>query len=227
MLEILKIAVTGSNIIPTFFLGLILVYWLIMILGLVNLDTFNMDVDAGADVDVDVDVDAGVDVDGDVDAGVDGAHSGGVLQGLLLFLNVDYVPFMIVMSIFIFFFWFFAILVNVLPIEPGGLVAGLLLVPCFLVSLFITKGITTPLVRLFKTIPDDYDSGAEVTGRICTILKDLSPGRLGQAELNDAGKHLVVNVKTTEEGGLKKGETALVMGKDKTKNFYNVVKFSE
>jgi len=90
----------------------------------------------------------------------------------------------------------------------------------------LTKAITWPLIRFFRDVKVDIDSGAETVGRTCRLLGDLPPGRLGQAEITDAGKQLVVNVKTTEEG-MKKGDSALVLSKDKEKNFYMIVKFDE
>ena len=231
MLETIKIAVTGVNVVPTFLLGLILFYWLIMILGLVDLDIFDIDADADVDVDVDVDVDADidVDVDADVDAGSDadaghGGSSGGLLRSLFIFMNVAYVPFMIVISIFIFFVWLIAMLVNILPFENGGVIAGILLIPNIFISMLLTKVATLPMIKLFKDVKNDIDRGAETVGRICKLLYDLEPGRLGQAEINDAEKHLVINVKTNEEG-MKKGMSALVLEKDKEKNFYMIVRF--
>lgn len=251
MLETLKIALTGVNVVPTFLLGLVLFYWLIMILGLVDLELFDIDadadvdldvdvgvdvdadvdvdvdVDADVDVDTDVDVDADADVDTDVDAGAGHGHGGGgFFRALFIFLNVAYMPFMLVFSILVFFIWLIAMMVNVLPFENGGTMAAILLIPNILVSMVLTKLVTWPLIRFFKDVKVDIDSGAETVGRTCRLLGDLPPDRLGQAEISDAGNHLVINVKTTEEG-MEKGDSALVLSKDKEKNYYMVVKFDE
>lgn len=249
MLEVLKVAFTGVNIVPTFFLALVLFYWITMIMGLVDIKLFHMETDA--DVHADVDVDAGVeighdvhaDVDTDVDVDMDadadihadthadthtetGAHSGGLLRSMLIFMNVAHVPFMVVISVLILSVWTIAMAMNILPIKSGGVIAGLLLIPNILVSMVVTKGITFPLVKLFKEKSVDYDTGAEVVGRPCELLHTLQPGRLGQAEITDAGKHLVINVRVEGEEPIEKGEKALVLEKIKTKNVYKIVKFT-
>jgi hypothetical protein len=71
MIETITLAFTGVNLIPTTLMCLMLFYWLIMILGLINMDTLDVDLDADVDVDVDVDLDMDMDMDMDVDADVD------------------------------------------------------------------------------------------------------------------------------------------------------------
>ncbi|MCP4149572.1 MAG: DUF1449 family protein [bacterium] len=230
MLETLKIAITGINLLPTILLVLVLIYWLIMILGLIDMDHFHIG-DADVDVDLDVDADAHADVHGDLhgdmDAGASVHGHPGFFHSTLIFLNFAHVPSMIIISILVLLMWTFMMLANVFPIVVGGWIAGLLLIPGLLLSAVFTKWITTPLVKLFKRVEANIDEGADTIGRVCILLKDLQPGRLGQAELKADGKHLVINVKTTKESGFLKGESALIVDKDKKKNFFNIVEFNE
>lgn len=240
MAEMFKIAFTGANLVPTILMTFVLVYWLIMLIGLVNLDSIDVDVDTGADVHVDADVDINVDaaadadISGDVSTDIDadadadiGAAGGGFFNSLLLFVNAAHVPFMIIISFFVFFLWLITMLINSLPITKGGFLVAILLLPIALASILLTKGVTAPLVKLFKDVNVDYDSGAEILGRPCTLLCNLEPDRLGQAEIYDSGKHLVINVKTKKISGMNKGENALVLEKDKEKNFFYVVDFNQ
>ena len=51
MWEVLQAALAAVNLPYTVFLGLILLYWLTVIIGALDLDLFNIDLDADADVD--------------------------------------------------------------------------------------------------------------------------------------------------------------------------------
>lgn len=247
MSETIRLAFTGFNLLPSGLLCLILFYWVIMILGMVDLDLFDFDVDTDLDVDVDVDVDVGIDVDADVDVDVDvdadvdvdvdadtdmdmhAGGSGGLFNSILLFLNLGHVPFMVIFSFLVFIVWIIAMLVTLIPalaINPSTSTAGLLLIPNFFLALLVTGIVTKPLKAMFKVIGND-DSGAKVMGETCTLLCDVSPGRLGQAELTSRDKHVVINVKTVEYFSIKKGAKAAIVGRDEEKNVYFIDSVSE
>ena len=67
MKEIIEAAFSPVNIIPTILLLFVLFYWIIVIVGVINMDFLDVDVDMDADIDLDVDVDADIDVDTDMD----------------------------------------------------------------------------------------------------------------------------------------------------------------
>ncbi len=51
MTELIQATTASANIIPTALLVFVLVYWLIVITGLVDLDTFDFDLDAEGELD--------------------------------------------------------------------------------------------------------------------------------------------------------------------------------
>jgi|LSQX01.3.fsa_nt_gb hypothetical protein len=203
MFELLKTSVTGVNLIPTVLLGLAVLYWLTVIIGALDIDLFDIDIDIDADVDL----------------------SAGPFHGILIFFNVGDLPVMFVFSVLILVFWVLSMLVYLLPIETGGVVSAILLVPNFVLSAFITKIITNPLKGLFKGSYKNSSEAYKVEGKVCTLLCSLSYGGLGQAEIVTKGAPIIINVKQGEDEELQKGDKVLVISKDAEKNFYIVKKF--
>ena len=99
MQELYQHAFSPVNLPFTVPLLVCLIYWLLMILGLFDLDSFNPNFDVSHDAHIDGHVDAHA--DGHIDANHhSGAHAqGGMFHAIFDFLNVLDVPLMIVMSI--------------------------------------------------------------------------------------------------------------------------------
>jgi hypothetical protein len=107
--ELLKNAFIGGNIIPTVLLILVVLYWIIVILGVLDFDF----------LDFDLDLEAGE----------------GPFYALLSFLKLGELPFMVVFTILILNFSIITMLMYYLPIAPGGLVSTVLLIPAMILSL--------------------------------------------------------------------------------------------
>jgi hypothetical protein len=202
--ELLKNAFTGANIIPTVLLILVVLYWSIVILGVLDFDFFDFDLD--------------------LDAG------DGPFYALLSFIKVGELPFMFVFSILILNFWIIAMLMYYLPIAPGGILNTVLLIPAMMLSLFITKFEFFPLrfIIKYRRIQSNSlvgDIGDEVVGQLCFLKCEVKDGRLGQAEIKGEVASVVINVKSEYEGvSFQKDEVALVIRKDTEKSMYYIVK---
>lgn len=204
MTEIIKNAVTGVNIIPTAILAFSLLYWLVVIVGAIDIDFLDLDFDGGADADV------------------------GGFYGILVFLNIDKLPLMLVVSVASLIFWIISMLTYYLPIDIGGLLNGLLLIPALLVSLLISKFVTSPLKGIFISNNAQDDRFNEIKGQLCILVCDVRGGRLGQASIKRDGASLLINVKAKyEEDTFYKGEEAYVSKKDSDKNIYYILKVKE
>ena len=202
MSELINNALKGVNIIPTVLLGLVLLYWITVIIGVFDFDLFEFDFD--------------VDVDADV------------FQGILVFLNLRDIPFMVFFSILSFIFWILSMMLYRLPITPGGFINGLILIPIFIVSLLVTKVITRPLKKLFKKDYEDIAPNGGVVGQLVTLITNIEGGRLGQGEIKRDGASLLINVKAEkDEDTFIKNEIAYVYRKDDDKNIYYIIKIEE
>ncbi|QUI22157.1 hypothetical protein HZI73_07510 [Vallitalea pronyensis] len=203
MLELLKYAFTGVNVIPTVLLGLVLLYWIIAIIGALDFDFLDIDLD------------------------LDGAEQG-PFYGILAFLNVAELPFMLVFSLLVLIFWMLAMFMYYIPVPVGGLLNGLLFIPAIGVSMMITKFVTMPLKGIFKYSNMQDERGNGVIEELCTLTCNVNNGRLGQAKIKRDGASIVINVKSEFDGeSFNKDEVAFVSRKDEEKNVYYIIKIKE
>lgn len=193
----------GANIIPTVLLGIVLLYWLTVTVGVLDFSF----------------------LDFDIDLDLDGAEDLGFLTGLFVFLNAAELPFMLFFSIWILNFWILSMMLYYLPIVAGGLIVLLLLLPLLILSLFITKYETMPLKGIFKGNVSQGAKSTRIIHGLCTLRCDISVGKMGQAEVNKEGAPLIINVKADSiEDSFYKGETAFVASKDVKTNIYYIIK---
>lgn len=252
MKELIDAAFSSVNIIPTILFGLVIIYWLFVMIGALDINLFDFSVDSGdVDFDADVDVDANVDidadvgidaeadldVDGDADLSVDadgdvqaemaevGEVDGGVvmsLNSILSFFNLGKVPFMILMSFFALSVWVLSIASNHLLFNKSLLLSLVLLIPNIIASLFVAKILTTPFAMIYTRMMKNNADTFKYQGKMCTMLMDANNTRIGQAEIENNGSVVRVNVLTKKGGSIKKGETGLIINRIKEKNCYLV-----
>ena len=237
MTEVISESVRLVNLPFTVLLGCVVGYWLLVSLGLVHFETgadadldTDMDVDAHADVDVHADVDAHADVDGHVEAHADGgteadAHAeAGWLSSLFQFLNLGEVPLMIVVSFMALSLWLISLILNHYW-NNGSVLCGLLfLVPNLILTCLITGVVTRPFRALFKALNREYEQHEPIVGRTCIVTTSEANAQFGQAEITTQGAPLLINVRTSEDAVLKKGESGLVIKEDKSKSVYTIIK---
>ena len=198
IIELLRNAVAGVNIIPTVLLGLVLIYWVTVILGLFDIDFFDFE----------------------------SISEWEVISGLFVFLNTAELPFMLFFSILTINFWVLSMFMYYLPINPEGIINGLLLMGAFALSMILTKYETMPLRGFFKTAASEVDADRPIVYEFCTLRCELTSGRLGQAEIEREGAQTVINVMPEKVSDVfKKREVAIVTRKDKEKNVYYIIKF--
>ncbi len=182
----------GANIVWTALLVLCLIYWLFVIIGAFEIETFDFDVDVDVDLDVDVDADVDVDTGDNPIAWI----------GFLKFLNLDAIPFMVFFTIFTLGGW----ATSVLATHYMGfswLTSLIFLIPIIFVSLIISKVITTPLVPLFRGLNDEAKA-LDLTGADGRVVHGFEKGELSQASVKKNNEDLLVNIKIADESKLNK-----------------------
>ena len=208
MWEVCQAAVAAVNLPYTVFLGLILLYWLTVIVGALDLDLFNVDLEA--DVDADVDVDA--------------PGLGGVGLAALRFFHVGDMPLMLLLSFFALSLWVLSLLSNDYLRNQSLLVAGLLCMPNVFASLFVTKVVTLPFRALFKTLRHERRAAPEIVGLACVVKTSKVDASMGQAEMARNGAPLLLNVRTADGDVLNQGEEALIIDFNEHTNTYTVAR---
>jgi hypothetical protein len=225
MKELFDAAFSAVNIIPTVLLLLILFYWIFVIIGAMDVDTISVDVDTDLDIDVDTDVEVDVDSDIDTDTEVDSHGVGSVafLNSILAFFNLGKMPFMVWLSFVVIPMWVISILFNHYLGNNSILLSLAVLIPNLIVSLLISKVLTTPIAIAFRKMSESEEDNFSYKGKMCEIMMPVSNTRFGQAEINRDGTIYRINVLTRQEDvQLEKGDTALIIEYMKEKKCYIV-----
>ena len=213
MKDLFELALSPIHFPLTLLLLAILLYWLAVIVGLLDFSLFDFDVD----FDVDTDLDKSIHVD--VKTGRKGLN-------WLSFFHLGKVPFMVFLSFLTLFLWSGSILGNYYLGNQSVATAALLLIPNLVISLLLTKLVTFPLIRVFSDGKNEFETNRDVIGRTCVVLLTASNLKVGQAEVESAsGVPLLLTVKTTEGPPIRRGEKGLVIDYDDASHTYLIEPF--
>ena len=125
MMDFFQECIAPVNLPVTILLGLVVAYWLMVIVGVLGMDA------------IDLELDADFDLDGGIDANVD---AGSIVGDFFRFMHMGDVPIMIVISFFAISMWVVTLISNHF-FNPSfsWLVTGFWILPNLLVSLLATK----------------------------------------------------------------------------------------
>ncbi len=191
----------------------IVLYWLLVIFGLADMDM--LDVEAGGGIG-----DAGGDL-----GGADAADTGGgFFRPISNFLALGEVPTTVVLSILISFMWLGSLILNHYYNEGYFWKAGALLVPNFVVAALATKLLTLPLKKAVKKMNQGIMEEKSILGQTCSVLTSEVTADFGQAEIATEGAPLVINVRTAGGEVLHKGEIARIARENRASGIYTITK---
>lgn len=182
-------------------LGVCLFFWLFSLIGVFDLDVFDVDIDTDADV-----------------------------PGLLATFGFAGVPITLSLSILFFFAWTLSLFATTWLI-PSLNIAGELvlfiagfgvLIVSFIVAVLLTGKITRPLSKLFVT--HEAKSNYSLVSKTCIISSLKVNETFGQAKMEDGGAGLIIAVRADTPNLLKKGDEALIYEYDHEKNIYFILK---
>jgi hypothetical protein len=208
MTELLQAAISPPNLVATGLLVFVLLYWLTVIVGLLDMKT----------------VDLSIHDHGHLHYDSHAPHDGlgtSWLNGALAFFNLGRIPLMVFLSFVFLPLWVGSILANYYTGNTSLLLGLAFLLPLFIGSLFVAKFLTLPFVKLFTALEKDHDAGAVVIGKVCTLVLPATADHLGQASVRIDGAPLMLNVRSIG-APLAKGETALVIDFDAARKCYLV-----
>ena len=189
----------------TVFLGLIVLYWLLVALGALDVHLFS-DFDS--------------DVHGDIHH--DASHDIGSFTKILHFVGVGDVPVMVIVSVLGLSMWLGSMIANYYLTDGSQLYALALLIPNFVISVVVTRYITLPMRPLFRSLSKDRGAGEEVLGSVCRITTSEATPTFGQAEITRSGAPVLINVRTLDDAVLVKGAQAAVVRGDSVKGVYYI-----
>lgn len=217
MTELMTVSLAWVNLPFTLALGVVILYWIAMIVGVAH--DGHHDLDADGDVDV-----HGHDLDGHDADGVDDAGMGAA--GILLrFLHAEAVPLTAVLSVLALCMWAAAVLGN-WYLNPAFALgrATLLLVPELFVAMIATRLILIPAAPLLRQMHTGVARKAVFVGQVAKVKSEDVTERSGQAELMLKGVSVLLNVRTADGVRLAKGDSALIVSHDEARGTYEVTK---
>lgn len=220
MTEFLTAILAFPTVVFTILLGVVVVYWLFVLLGALDIDLLgHADGHGGHDLHLEGHghADAHFDGHGHADHG-HGTHDGhdghdghdvGGLAGLIQALGLGGVPVTVMLSILILIAWSFCVAAMQLLVggSPGWLVVAAALLS-LTIAIPLTSLLVRPLRRFFVTLPATRHR--DLLGKICTITTLRVDERYGQAEIEDGGAGLLVQVRANGPSPLARGDRALI-----------------
>lgn len=197
MLELFNTTFSAVNIIPAILLTFVVCYWLLVIFGALDINSFDVDVDLDADMDIDAD-------------GGTSEFSVSWLNNVLSFFNIDKIPLMIFMTFTAIPLWAIAVMVNHILGNESFLLSLIFLIPEFIVSVLIAKPLTLPFVKIFSKLNEPTEQNADLLGKMGKVIIGASAVKMGQADVNINGSSYRLNIKT-KKGKIMRGESLLIV----------------
>lgn len=220
MSEFLTAILAFPTVIFTILLGVVVVYWLFVVLGALDINLLgdadldghgHTDVDLGGHGHADVHLDGhGHHLDGHdhghAHGDADAEHPGG-LAGVIQSLGLGGVPVTLMLSLLILGAWSFC-LGGLELLGSAGWAAVAVPLASLALAVPVTAAAIRPLRRFFVSLaaPQHRD----LLGKVCTITTLRVDERYGQAEVEDGGAGLIVQVRSTDPGRLNRGDRALI-----------------
>ena len=235
MPELLAVVFAFPTVVFTVLLGVVLVYWLFVVLGAVHIDGLGGDhsglLDGGGAHGIDVgdvhgvDLDGGAGGDGDLDAG----DNDGALGAVANALHLKSAPASVVLSVLITLSW----LLSVLAMEAvTGVLTGVahtiagvaVFVVAPMIALVLTSFVVRPLARLF--VPHTAKGHRDLVGKVCVVRTGSVDAGFGEATMEDGGAGLVVRVRVDGESALRRGDQAIIVAWDEARDAFTVAPLS-
>lgn len=205
MVSFMDAAIAFPTAIFTTLLGVVAFYWVLALLGLVDFDS------AEADIDVDPAM-----TDPDL----------GSLAGIIVAFGLQGVPFSIVLSLLVLLswtlsclgaMWLLALLSSSIPVYVGGTLLALASVS---LAVPLTARIVKPLRGLFVT--HAAITNASLVGQTCKVLTQTVDEHSGRAEVSQLGASINIRVWANTPNHLARGSMARVAAYDEKSASYRI-----
>ncbi|MCU7933428.1 MAG: ubiquinone biosynthesis protein [Candidatus Thiodiazotropha sp. (ex Dulcina madagascariensis)] len=194
----------------TVILGVMLVFWIFAILGMLDIDLIPTDVDEGI-------FEADVNFDGEIPGFV----------GLLHTLGLTGVPFTLVISIIALIGFTLCYVVSAYLLMPLGsslirYAAGtLVLVAGLALSIPITAKLIKPMKPLF--VKHFAPSNRDFIGHPCTVSSSRVSDTFGIGIVETGGSPLQINIRADDKQGFKKGMTVRIADYHEANDVFDVI----
>jgi hypothetical protein len=209
MSELLRTLVSFPTVPLTVAMGVVLLYWLVVVLGGAAFDGAGDGVAASAK--------ATGEALNALKGSVEGIAS---KEGFFEALGFGQVPVTVSVSLFTFIAWSLT-WVGTMSFKPEAvaLQAGLLVLS-LVVGLGATSIAVRPLAKLFASPP--AARRVDLVGRVCQVTSGKVDAGFGTAEVLDGGHAIAVHIVCSQQNSLLKGSKALVVSYDEKRDVFEV-----
>ncbi len=199
MAELFAISFSGVTLIATVLLGLTLLYWLTVIMGALDVEFFDVDLDVDAD---------------------------GAFISALSFLGLTEIPVTLFLSITVLINWIMMVSAAALLGYENALIGFLLLGASLVVSLLLTRVVLSPFMSLLKNSANET-GGKPLVGELCRPAFTIDGATLGQAKLSFDDAELLINVRSRSGEAIQKEQEAIILKWDEEQNCYLITPYDE
>ncbi len=193
----------------TFVLAICVLYWLIAVLGIVDIDLLDIE-------GLDADFDTGSDV-----------NSPNALSGVMLKFGLNGVPVTIIVSFLSLFGWLLSYYsVHFLsPLIPQGLFYYLFGLLVLIVTFWLAVLLTGMIVKLLRPFFHKVEQQTikRVLGQSAVVRTSKVTDSFGEAFLNDGGAGLIIKVRSMNDQTFVKGDKVVLLEYLETNNTYRVI----
>ena len=218
MKELLELSFSPVNAFFSIMSIIMVLYWVLVIIAGLDPDLFSIDFDSS-------DMDTNFDHHGkDHPDRAETSEASGFMK-VLQFFNFDELPLMFILTIMFISMWLVSINVtHYLGIE-STLLGFILLIPNFILSLFIVKIFSKPLAYLYKQVNHKGEPVIDFLGRRCIVFSTLNDLKTGQIQLNVNGDPIRLSARSNTDEQLNAGQQAVIVAESEDKKYYLVEKF--
>ncbi len=203
MIQLWHASVHIINLPYTLLLGLVLLYWVSVMIGALDMDA--LDIDVSSDVDIVL-------------------HGAGFFDGFLEYFNIRKVPVSIVISFFALSLWLIGVLANHYLHNTQSRLLGLILFfPNVVASAYVAKFMTWPFVPLFREMRAHKSDNRDLIGTRVIVTSSKADASFGQAEIREEGAPITLSVRTDGEV-LERGAEAVILYVDPEKHVHVITK---
>ncbi len=212
MIQLIQESLLPVNLPFTLLLGAVAAYWIIGLIGLVDLEALD-----GLGVGESEGLDAG--------AGEDSGSSalGSFFQGVMKIVGASDAPLIFVISLFSVFLWGLNVAGNHY-FNPGfdGGRATVILLPVVIGAFVLTRVLVVPLRPLMNMIRSS-EKPAEILGASGVVRSSRLDSEFGEVEVETSEKNLILRARISGEAdALSKGDRILVVSKSEDDDTYLV-----
>ncbi|GAA6153634.1 DUF1449 domain-containing protein [Pseudoteredinibacter isoporae] len=201
----------------TFFLTITVLYWLVAVLGFVDIDILDFDIP---------DADASMDINPD-----NGLSTPDVLAGLMLRFGLVGVPVTIIMSLISLFGWLvcYYIVHFLFGVIPDGILRYLAGIPVLIGSLYVAVMITAILIKPLRPLfqKAQQQTVKHVLGQTAIVRTSKVDKDFGEVVLEDGGAGLILKARATGDAVYSKGDRVVLLEHLTESNLYRVVSEDE